>query len=46
MSKDIREFIHRLKAVGLTVEPTPGAHRVLRDGKPLRKANARHDSLA
>jgi hypothetical protein len=25
--------------VGLTVEPTPGHYPVLRDGKPLRKAN-------
>jgi hypothetical protein len=25
--------------VGLTVEPTPGHYRVLRAGKPLRKAN-------
>jgi hypothetical protein len=24
---------------GLTVESTPGHYRVLRDGKPLRKAN-------
>lgn len=37
--KDVREFIRRLEAVGLTVEPTPGHYRVLRDGKPLRKAN-------
>jgi hypothetical protein len=55
MRKDVREFIRRLEAVGLTVEPTPGHHRVLRDGKPLRKANgmpvrvavlSRHDPLA
>jgi hypothetical protein len=39
MRKDVREFIRRLEAVGLTVEPTPGHYRVLRDGKPLRKAN-------
>ena len=25
--------------MGLTVESTPGHYRVLRDGKPLRKAN-------
>jgi hypothetical protein len=37
--KDVREFIRRLEAVGLTVEATPGHYRVLRDGKPLRKAN-------
>ena len=37
--KDVREFIRRLEAVGLTVESTPGHYRVLRDGKPLRKAN-------
>jgi hypothetical protein len=35
----VREFIRRLEAAGLTVEPTPGHYRVLRDGKPLRKAN-------
>jgi hypothetical protein len=39
MRKDVREFIRRLEAVGLTVEATPGHYRVLRDGKPLRKAN-------
>ena len=37
--KDVREFIRRLEAVGLTVEATPGHYRVLRDGKPLRRAN-------
>jgi hypothetical protein len=37
--KDVRGFICRLEAVGLTVESTPGHYRVLRDGKPLRKAN-------
>jgi hypothetical protein len=37
--KDVREFIRRLEAVGLTVESTPGHYRVLRGGKPLRKAN-------
>jgi biotin operon repressor len=39
MRKDVREFIRRLEAVGLTVEATPGHYRVLREGKPLRKAN-------
>ena len=39
MRKDVREFIHRLEAAGLSVESTPGHYRVLRDGKPLRKAN-------
>ena len=39
MRKDVREFIRRLEAVGLTVEPTPGHYRVLRDGELLRKAN-------
>jgi hypothetical protein len=39
MRKDVREFIRRLEAVGLAVESTPGHDRVLRDGKPLCKAN-------
>ena len=39
MRKDVREFIRRLEAAGLTVESTPGHYRVLRDGKPLRKGN-------
>jgi hypothetical protein len=39
MRKDVREFIRRLEAVGLTVESTPGHYRVLRDGETLRKAN-------
>jgi hypothetical protein len=39
MRKDVREFIRRLEAAGLTVEPTPGHYRVLRNGQPLRKAN-------
>lgn len=39
MRKDVREFIRRLEATGLTVESTPGHYRVLRDGKPLRKSN-------
>jgi biotin operon repressor len=54
MRKDVREFIRRLEAVGLTVESTPGHYRVMRDGKPLRKANGMpfmavlsgHDPLA
>jgi hypothetical protein len=37
--KDVREFIRRLEAVGLTVESTPGHYRVLRDSEPLRKQN-------
>jgi hypothetical protein len=39
MRKDVREFIRRLEAAGLTVESTPAHYRVLRGGKPLRKAN-------
>ncbi|MGI9658186.1 MAG: hypothetical protein ACR2OD_04705 [Gaiellaceae bacterium] len=40
MRKDVREFIRKLEALGLTVESTPGHYRVLRDdGKPLRRAN-------
>jgi hypothetical protein len=39
MRKDVREFIRRLEAAGLTVEAAPRHYRVLRDGKPLRKAN-------
>ena len=39
MRKDVREFIRRLEAAGLTVESTPGHYHVLRDGKPLRRAN-------
>ena len=39
MSKDVREFIRKLEAAGLTVEPTPGHYRVLRGGRPLRKEN-------
>lgn len=39
MRKDVREFIRRLEALGLTVEPTAGHYRVLRDGRPLRKQN-------
>jgi hypothetical protein len=39
MRKDVREFIRRLGAHGLTVEPTPGHCHVYRDGKPLRKMN-------
>ena len=39
MRKDVREFIRRLEAAGLTVEPTPGHYYLLRKGKPLRRAN-------
>jgi hypothetical protein len=39
MRKDVREFIRRLEAAGLTVESTPGHYRVLREGRPLRRAN-------
>ena len=39
MRKDVREFIRRLEALGLAVEPTPGHYRVLHEGQPLRKAN-------
>jgi hypothetical protein len=39
MKKDVRDFIRRLEAVGLTVEATPGHYRVMRAGKPLRKEN-------
>jgi hypothetical protein len=39
MRKDVREFVRRLEAAGLTVESRPGHYHVLRDGKPLRKAN-------
>jgi hypothetical protein len=39
MRKDVREFIRQLEAAGLTVKPTPGHYHVLRNGKPLRKAN-------
>jgi hypothetical protein len=37
--KDVRDYIRRLEAAGLTVESTPGHYRVVRDGKPLRKPN-------
>jgi hypothetical protein len=39
MRKGVREFIRRLGAAGLTVEPTPRQYRVLRDGKPPSEAN-------
>ena len=39
MRKDVREFILRLEAQGLMVEPTTGHYHVHRDGKPLRKTN-------
>jgi hypothetical protein len=45
MRKDVREFIRRLEAVGLTVESTPGHYRVLRDANPLRKANGMRFTL-
>jgi hypothetical protein len=38
MRNDVCESIRRLEAVALNVESTPG-HRVLREGKPLRKTN-------
>jgi len=37
--KDVRDFIRRLEAAGLTVESRPGHYHVLRDGEPLRKVN-------
>jgi biotin operon repressor len=39
MRTDVREFIRRLEGAGLPVEPTPGHYHVLKEGKPLRKAN-------
>ena len=39
MRKEVRQFIRRLEAAGLTVEATPGHYHVFRDGKPLRKEN-------
>lgn len=39
MKKDVREFILRLESAGLTVESTPGHYKILRDGRPLRKAS-------
>lgn len=45
MRKDVREFIRRLEAAGLKVEPTPGHYRVLQDGKPLRKENGMPSTL-
>jgi PatG C-terminal len=46
MRKDVREFIRRLEAAGLTVESTPGHFRVLRDGKALVGVDARSDIAA
>jgi hypothetical protein len=53
MRKDVREFIRRLEAVGLTVEPTPGYYRrcatASRSAKPdavHAAVLARHDPLA
>jgi len=37
--KNVREFIRRLEAQSLTVEPTPNHYHVYLDVKPLRKAN-------
>jgi hypothetical protein len=37
MRKDVREFIRRLEAVGLTVESTPGHYRVVRDASRCAK---------
>jgi hypothetical protein len=45
MRKDVREPIRRLEAAGLTVGSTPGHHRVLREGKPLRKQNGKPFTL-
>jgi hypothetical protein len=53
MRKDVRGFIRRPEAAGLTVESTPGHYCVLRDGKPLRRERdavhaavlSRHDPL-
>src|SRR6476620_10155272 len=39
MRKDVREFIRRLEAAGLTIESTPGHYHVLHHGEPLRKRN-------
>jgi hypothetical protein len=39
MRKDVRAFIRRLEPAGIMVEPKPRHYRVLRDDKPLRKAN-------
>jgi hypothetical protein len=39
MRKDVREFIRRLEAAGLTVESKPGHYHVLQNGRPLRKQN-------
>ena len=39
MRKEVRQFIRRLEALGLTVEATPCHYHVFRDGKPLRKEN-------
>ena len=40
MRKDVREFIRRLEAAGLTVESTLGHENVLRDGKLQVKATS------
>ena len=41
MRKDVREFIRRLEAAGVSVESTPGHYRVLRDGKTLRNGTGK-----
>src|SRR5436305_12016998 len=55
MRKDVREFIRRLEAAGLTVEAKPGHYHVFRDGKPLSEGErparddpflSKHDALA
>jgi hypothetical protein len=55
MRKDVREFVRRLEAVCLAVEPTPGHYRVLRRRQAAAEGEwdavhaavlARHDSLA
>jgi hypothetical protein len=39
MRRDVREFIRRLEAVGLTVEARRGTTASCATGEPLRKAN-------
>jgi len=39
MRRAVRECIRELEAARLTVEWTPGHCSVLRDGKPLQRAN-------
>jgi hypothetical protein len=40
MRRDVREFIRRLEAAGLTVEPTPGHYRVLREASRCARRTA------